>query len=129
MKSIVADPGSYDWEGDLPLQRPFVETVIYELHVRGFTRHPCSAVKPEKAGTYAGLIEKIPYLAEIGITAVELMPAFQFDAADAPWSRELLGIFASIFIHAASRLIVRGRTRSVRWTNSATWSKPSTVQA
>ena len=87
MKSIVADPGSYDWEGDLPLQRPFVETVIYELHVRGFTRHPSSAVKPEKAGTFAGLIEKIPYLADLGITAVELMPTFQFDAADAPASR------------------------------------------
>jgi isoamylase len=84
MKSIVADPGSYDWEGDLPLQRPFVETVTYELHIRGFTRHPSSAVKPEKAGTFAGLIEKIPYLADLGITAVELMPTFQFDAADAP---------------------------------------------
>ena len=80
MKSIVADPGSYDWEGDLPLQRPFVETVIYELHVRGFTRHPSSGVAPEKAGTYAGLIEKIPYFADLGITAVELMPIFQFDA-------------------------------------------------
>ena len=87
MKSIVADPGSYDWEGDLPLQRPFVETVIYELHVRGFTRHPSSAVKPEGAGTFAGLIEKIPYLADLGITAVELMPIFQFDAADAPTGR------------------------------------------
>jgi len=87
MKSIVADPGSYDWEGDLPLQRPFVETVIYELHVRGFTRHPSSAVKPERAGTFAGLIEKIPYLKDLGITAVELMPIFQFDAADAPAGR------------------------------------------
>ncbi len=86
MKSIVADPGSYDWEGDLPLQRPFVETVIYELHVRGFTRHPSSGVKAEKAGTYAGLIEKIPYLSDLGITAVELMPTFQFDATDAPTS-------------------------------------------
>jgi isoamylase len=84
MKSIVADPGSYDWEGDLPLQRPFVETVIYELHVRGFTRHPSSGLTIEKAGTYAGLIEKIPYLADLGITAVELMPVFQFDIADAP---------------------------------------------
>ena len=87
MKSIVADPRSYDWEGDLPLQRPFVETVIYELHVRGFTRHPSSAVKPETAGTFAGLIEKIPYLVDLGITAVELMPTFQFDAADAPLGR------------------------------------------
>ncbi|MBV8360980.1 MAG: glycogen debranching protein GlgX [Deltaproteobacteria bacterium] len=84
MKSIVADPGSYDWEGDRPLQRPFIETVIYELHVRGFTRHPSSGLTIEKAGTYAGLIEKIPYLADLGITAVELMPVFQFDVTDAP---------------------------------------------
>ncbi len=84
MKSIVADIGSYDWEGDEPLQRPFVKTVIYELHVGGFTRHPSSGVAPDKAGTYAGLIEKIPYLVDLGITAVELMPVFQFDAADAP---------------------------------------------
>src|SRR6266850_5961745 len=60
MKSIVADPVLYDWEGDKPLQRPFVETVIYEVHLRGFTRHPSSGVAPERAGTYAGLIEKIP---------------------------------------------------------------------
>ena len=84
MKSIVADPGSYEWEGDQPLQRPFVQTVIYELHVRGFTHHPTSGVAPDRAGTYAGLIEKIPYLVDLGITAVELMPVFQFDAADAP---------------------------------------------
>jgi glycogen operon protein len=84
MKSVVADPDSYDWEGDQPLQRPFVDTVIYELHVRGFTRHPSSGVTIQKAGTYAGLIEKIPYLTDLGITAVELMPVFQFDATDAP---------------------------------------------
>jgi glycogen operon protein len=84
MKSVVADPGRYDWEGDAPLQRPYVETVIYELHVRGFTKHPSSGVAPEKAGTYAGLIEKIPYLRDLGITAVELLPVFQFDAQDSP---------------------------------------------
>jgi glycogen operon protein len=84
MKSIVVDPGLYDWEGDQPLQRPFVETVIYELHVRGFTRHPSSGVTAQKAGTYAGLIEKIPHLTDLGVTAVELMPVFQFDVTDAP---------------------------------------------
>ena len=87
MKSIIADPSSYEWEGDQPLRRPFVETVIYELHVRGFTRHPSSGVAREKAGTYAGLIQKIPYLVDLGITAVELMPVFQFDAHDAPQGR------------------------------------------
>jgi isoamylase len=104
MKSIVADPGSYDWEGDRPLQLPFVQTVIYELHVRGFTRHPNSGVTTQKAGTYAGLIEKIPYLADLGITAVELMPVFQFDTTDAPeghvnyWGYSPVSFFAP---HAA----------------------------
>jgi isoamylase len=82
MKSVVVDTGTYDWEGDQPLHRPFAKTVIYEMHVRGFTRHPNSGVKEEKRGTYAGLIEKIPYLKELGITAVELLPVFQFDPQD-----------------------------------------------
>ena len=87
IKSVVADPGRYDWEGDLPLKRPFAETVIYELHVRGFTRHPSSGVASAKSGTYAGLIEKIPYLKDLGVTAVELLPVFQFDPQDAPQGR------------------------------------------
>jgi glycogen operon protein len=82
MKSVVVDPGRYNWERDVPLKIPFVKTVIYELHVRGFTRHPTSGVGPDKRGTYAGLIEKIPYLQDLGITAVELLPVFQFDEQD-----------------------------------------------
>jgi glycogen operon protein len=84
MKSLVIDPAGYDWEGDLPLRRPFSQTIVYEMHVRGFTRHPNSGVSAEKRGTYAGLIEKIPYLQKLGITAVELLPVFQFDAHDCP---------------------------------------------
>ena len=84
MKSLVVDPSKYDWEGDLPLQLPSSRTIIYEMHVRGFTRHPNSGVGEEKRGTYAGLIEKIPYLQELGITAVELLPVFQFDPHDCP---------------------------------------------
>ncbi|MDH3299623.1 MAG: glycogen debranching protein GlgX [Acidimicrobiia bacterium] len=83
-KSVVADPSSYDWEGDGPLRRPFTQTVIYEMHVRGFTANANSGIDPAKRGTYAGVIEKIPYLQELGFTAVELMPVFQFDAQDAP---------------------------------------------
>jgi isoamylase len=84
MKSVVADPSRYDWQGDRPLERSFTETVIYELHVAGFTRHPSSGVAADKRGTYAALIEKIPYLKDLGITAVELLPVFQFDAQDCP---------------------------------------------
>jgi isoamylase len=84
MKSVVVDSSTYDWEGDAPLRRPSARTIIYEMHVRGFTRHPNSVVPGEKRGTYAGLIEKIPYLQALGITAVELLPVFQFDAQDSP---------------------------------------------
>ena len=84
MKSVVTDPGAYDWEGDAPLHRSSAQTIIYELHVRGFTGHPSSQVTAAKRGTYAGLIEKIPYLQELGVTAVELLPVFQFDAQDCP---------------------------------------------
>ncbi len=73
----------YDWEGDEPLNIPYSESIIYELHVKGFTKHESSGVRSEKRGTYAGLIEKIPYLKQLGITAVELMPVYQFDGQDA----------------------------------------------
>jgi glycogen operon protein len=84
MKSVVVDPSNYDWEGDTPLKRPSSRTLIYEMHVRGFTRHPSSGLKENLRGTYAGLIEKIPYLKQLGITAVELLPVFQFDPQDCP---------------------------------------------
>jgi len=84
MKSLVVDPNLYDWEGDTPLRHRSARSIIYEMHVKGFTRHPSSGVSERARGTYAGLIEKIPYLRELGITAVELLPVFQFDAQDAP---------------------------------------------
>ena len=87
MKSVVVDPHAYDWEGDTRLHRPSSRTIIYEMHVRGFTRHPSSGVSEKARGTYAGLIEKIPYLHQLGITAVELLPVFQFDVQDAPRGR------------------------------------------
>jgi isoamylase len=84
MRSVVVDPKAYDWEGDAPLRRPFAATVIYEMHVAGFTRHPSSGVAADRRGTYAGMIEKIPYLQDLGITAVELLPVFEFDSQDCP---------------------------------------------
>ena len=68
---------NFDWEHDRPLDLPVPELVIYELHVRGFTRHPSSGVA--HPGTFDGLREKIPYLRELGINCVELMPIFEFD--------------------------------------------------
>jgi len=77
MRSMVIDLAGYDWEGDRPLDRPMQETIIYEMHVRGFTRSPSSGC--QNPGLFAGIIEKIPYLKELGITAVELLPVFDFD--------------------------------------------------
>ncbi|MEM1238653.1 MAG: glycogen debranching protein GlgX [Cyanobacteria bacterium P01_H01_bin.26] len=84
LRAVVVDPLKYEWEGDLHPKTPYAETVIYELHVGGFTQHPTSGLSADKRGTYVGLIEKIPYLKDLGITAVELMPVQQFDATDAP---------------------------------------------
>ncbi len=87
MKSVVVDSRAYDWEGDKPLKRPSAQTIVYEMHVAGFTRHPNSGVAEGRRGTFAGLIEKIPYLQQLGITAVELLPVFQFDSQDCPPGR------------------------------------------
>jgi isoamylase len=87
MKSVVVDSSTYDWEGDAPLRRPSSRSIVYEMHVRGFTCHPSSGVAEKTRGTFRGLIEKIPYLQQLGITAVELLPVFQFDAQDCPPGR------------------------------------------
>jgi glycogen operon protein len=100
MKSVVVDSRTYDWEDDQPLRRPSSRTVIYELHVRGFTAHPSSGIADRRRGTYAGLIEKIPYLQQLGITAIELLPVFQFDAQACPrglvnyWGYQPVSFFA-----------------------------------
>jgi isoamylase len=100
MKSVVVDCPAYDWEGDTPLRRPSARTAVYEMHVRGFTRHPNSGVSEKLRGTYAGLVEKIPYLKQLGITAVELLPVHAFDTLACPpglvnyWGYQTVSYFA-----------------------------------
>jgi glycogen operon protein len=77
MRSVVIDVHDYDWQGDQPLHRATEDLIIYEMHVAGFTRHASSGVK--HPGTFSGVIEKIPYLKELGISAVELLPVMQYD--------------------------------------------------
>jgi glycogen operon protein len=67
----------FDWEGDKPLNIPIEDLIVYEMHVRGFTQHSSSKVK--SPGTFAGLVEKIPYLKDLGVNCIELMPIFEFD--------------------------------------------------
>jgi glycogen operon protein len=81
LRSVVCDAG-FDWSGDRSLPRTLEGAVIYEMHVGGFTRHPSAGVAA--AGTFAGLIEKIPYLQELGITHVELLPVMAFDEQSVP---------------------------------------------
>ena len=101
MKSVVVDPSDYDWEGDQPLNLPFAKSIIYEVHVGGFTKHPNSDLPPDLRGTFKGVIEKIPYLVDLGITTLELMPIQQFDPQDSInpslnnyWGYSPIGLFA-----------------------------------
>lgn len=101
----------YDWQGDKPLEIPPSDLVIYELHIRSFTRHPSSGVRHK--GTFAGLTEKIPYLKELGVNCVELMPVFEFDEFEGVregssqklrnyWGYSTVGFFAPKAGYAAS---------------------------
>lgn len=91
----------FDWGED---RRPIHTsgTVIYELHVRGFTMRPNARVSPNRRGTYSGLIEKIPYLKELGITAVELMPVHQYDPQEGNyWGYMPLNFFSPHHAYAS----------------------------
>jgi glycogen operon protein len=82
MKSLVIDTDVYDWEGVTAPDHHPADSIIYEAHVRGFTRHPSSGVA--NPGTFDGLVEKIPYLKELGVTTLELLPVHAFDATENP---------------------------------------------
>jgi isoamylase len=112
-RALAADI-DFDWDADQPLNVPLGETVIYEMHVRGFTQHPSSGVR--HPGTFRGVVEKIPYLKALGITAVQLMPVTEFDETDTPlhasrlpgalgnvWGYHPLGFFAPKASYAADK--------------------------
>ena len=94
---------AFDWSGDAT-PRPESDAIIYELHVKGFTRNPSSGIHPSRAGTYSGLVEKIPYLTELGITVVELMPIFQRDPQENDyWGYMPLNFFSPHAQYASTR--------------------------
>lgn len=82
-KCVAVKLGEFDWQGDKAPARPIEESVIYEMNLRGFTAE-AEGMAPALRGTYRGMIEKIPYLKELGVTAVELLPIMEFDKADWP---------------------------------------------
>jgi len=90
MRGVVLNDDNYDWEGDQPLNHPLEQSVIYELHVGGFTRHPSAQVA--HPGTFSAVIEKIPYLKSLGITDVELLPVMAFDEQDVPATAAARGL-------------------------------------
>lgn len=93
MKGCVLDVSGYDWEGIEKPGIPIKETIIYEMHVKGFTHSTTSGV--QNAGTFSGIIEKIPHLKSLGINAIELMPVMQFDENEPNyWGYNSIGFFA-----------------------------------
>ncbi|MFL0777859.1 MAG: glycogen debranching protein GlgX [Prochlorococcus sp.] len=87
LKGIVCERDSFDFASHPRPRHAWNRSVIYELHVGGFTKRTESGVAPEQQGTYLGLIKKLPYLSQLGITAIELLPVFAFDPFDAPPGR------------------------------------------
>lgn len=79
MRAVTVDE-EFDWDGDEPVDHPMETSIIYEMHVGGFTRHRSSGVR--NPGTFSAIIEKIPYLKKLGITDVQLMPVMAFDEQD-----------------------------------------------
>ena len=130
MTGVVVDPSTYDWAGDQPLRRPFRGGAIYELHVRGFRGTPARVVTAHP-GTYAGLVEKIPYLQRWASTAVELMPVFEFDphsrrTGERPnfWGYEPMAFFAP-----QGGVQLEPEPRRPGATSSATWCRRCTRPA
>ena len=88
LKAVVCERDGFDFDAHPRPRHSWQRSVIYELHVGGFTRRGDSGVPEGQRGTYLGLIEKLPYLKSLGITAIELLPVFAFDPADAPPGRD-----------------------------------------
>ena len=119
----------FDWHGDQPLRLPWTSTVICELHVRGYTIGPSAGV--QAPGTYRGLMQKIPYLKELGVTAVELMPVQEFSEHDSlrfsPKTGERLRNFwgtTRLDFSRPRRRTPACATTAHRFWNSRRWSRP-----
>ena len=111
---------AFDW-GEDPRPRHTHDTIIYEMHVRGFTRRENSGVSPQARGSYAGVVEKIPYLKELGVTAVELLPVFQYDPNEGNyWGYMPMGFFAPHHAYSSMGPAMGQRRNSVRWSKRCT---------
>ena len=131
-RSVVVDP-AFDWEGEVPMRRRWRDTVIYELHVKGFTKLH-DRVPEELRGTYAGLGSPavVEYLRDLGVTAVELLPVHQFFSEPALLERglvELLGLQHDQLLLPRRRRTARPATAASRSPSSSRWSSRCTPPA
>ncbi len=112
MKSVVVDASAYQWNEDMPLRHSLSDSVVYEMHIGAFTKSPSSGIAAGKRGTFAGVIEKIPYLKSLGVTAVELLPVQQFDEFDAlppnrnTWGYSPISLFAPHANYSSDRSVL-----------------------
>ena len=121
----------FDWRGDQPLRHAWEATVIYELHVRGYTVDPAAGVS--MPGTYRGLTEKIPYLKDLGVTAVELMPVQEFnenhlmrvDPQTGERLRNYWGYDPALLLRAQGILRQHASRQARRCSSSRRWCGPS----
>jgi len=91
---LKPEADDFQWRAASP-PRHGQDAIIYELHVRGFTKRANSGVRPDRRGTFSGVVEKIPYLKELGVTTVELLPVFQFDPQEGNyWGYMPISFFA-----------------------------------
>jgi isoamylase len=111
---LVKEINDFDWQDDEYIIQQ-KDLIIYELHVKGFTYHTSSQVTPELKGTYSGLVEKIPHLKELGITAAELMPFYQFDIQNNNyWGYNPLNFFSPHNQYASSK-DASGQLNKLKW--------------
>ena len=122
MKSVVTPSGGYDWEGDRPLRHPYAKTVIYEMHLAGFTRHPNSGVAAGKRGTYRRADREDSLLAGSRDYRRRTAAGFPVRSPGLPAGPgELLGLLPRIVLCSALGLQFRGRIPWAPSTSSATW--------
>ncbi len=108
---------TFDWQGTTPLHIPYNESIMYCLNVRSYTRHGSSKVK--KKGTFEGLMEKIPYLKDLGVNSIELMPVYEFEECewDSPeWTAALQNIAYQVD-HIDEKLVVDGEPKQAKRLN------------
>ena len=130
MKSVVVDPAAYDWEGDAPLRRPSARTIIYEMHVRGFTRHPSSGVAREDARHLRRADREDPVPAGARHHRGRAAAGVPVRRPGLPAGQgQLLGLCSRSRSSRRTRPTARARTRSARSTSSATWSRRCTAPA